>query len=38
MVKVSILPILPENALGFRFRVRVQTEMKIWCIKDTYNN
>ena len=32
MVKVMSLLIKPETALGFVFGVRVQTEMKIWCI------
>ena len=33
MVKVTSLLIKPESALGFSFRVRAQTEMKIWCAK-----
>ena len=33
MVKVTNLLILPESALGFRFGVLAQMEMKIWCVK-----
>ena len=33
VVKVTSLLIKAESALGFSFRVRAQTEMKIWCIK-----
>ena len=32
MVKVTNLLIKPESALGFIFRGRIQTEMKIWCV------
>ena len=34
MVKVRMsLLIKSESALDFSFRIRAQTEMKIWCIK-----
>ena len=34
--KVTSLLIGAENALGFSFGVRAQTEMKIWCVKGLY--
>ena len=36
MVNSTSLLILLESALGFSFRVSVQTEMKIWCVKGMY--
>ena len=36
LVKVTSLLIDTENALGFSFGVRAQTEMKIWCVKGMY--
>ena len=35
MVKVKSLLIKPESATGFVLGVRVQREMKIWCITGT---
>ena len=34
--KVMSLLIEAESTLGFSFRVRAQTEMKIWYIKGVY--
>ena len=36
MVKVTSLHIEAENALGFSFGIRAQTEMKIRCVKGTH--
>ena len=36
LVKVTTTLIDAENALGFSFGVRAQTEMKIWCVKGMY--
>ena len=37
MVKVTSLFIKVKSALGFSFRVRAQTEMKIRCIKGRHS-